>query len=87
MTARASAAPISNVRERWKMGVEARAMVLLTSILLAFGLAVLYSASWKFAMPLHCADDVATPCGHSIGFVVIGLNATRLRSTFEARTT
>ena len=34
-----------HVRERWRMGVEARALVLLTAALLAFGLAVLYSAS------------------------------------------
>ena len=32
-------------RERWKMGVEARALVLLTAVLLSFGLAVRYSAS------------------------------------------
>ena len=36
---------IAQTRDRWKMGVEARALVLLTSALLAFGLAVLYSAS------------------------------------------
>jgi cell division protein FtsW len=36
---------IAQTRDRWKMGVEARALVLLTSVLLAFGLAVLYSAS------------------------------------------
>ena len=34
-----------NVRERWRMGIEARALVLVTGVLLAFGLAVLYSAS------------------------------------------
>jgi cell division protein FtsW len=33
------------VRERWRMGAEARALVLVTAVLLAFGLAVLYSAS------------------------------------------
>jgi cell division protein FtsW len=33
------------VRERWRMGAEARALVILTAALLAFGLAVLYSAS------------------------------------------
>jgi len=33
------------IRERWRMGVEARALVLVTAVLLAFGLAVLYSAS------------------------------------------
>lgn len=32
-------------RDRWRMGVEARALVLVTAVLLAFGLAVLYSAS------------------------------------------
>ena len=32
-------------RVRWRMGVEARALVLVTAALLAFGLAVLYSAS------------------------------------------
>ena len=32
-------------RERWRMGVEARALVLVTSVLVAFGLAVLLSAS------------------------------------------
>ena len=34
-----------DVRQRWRMGAEARGLVLVTSILLAFGLAVLYSAS------------------------------------------
>jgi cell division protein FtsW len=36
---------IAQTRDRWRMGVEARALVLLTAALLAFGLAVLYSAS------------------------------------------
>ena len=36
---------MAQTRDRWKMGVEARALVLLTAVLLAFGLAVLYSAS------------------------------------------
>jgi cell division protein FtsW len=38
------------VRERWRMGVEARALVLVVAALLAFGLAVLYSASAIVAM-------------------------------------
>jgi cell division protein FtsW len=33
------------VRERWRMGIEARALVIATAMLLAFGLAALYSAS------------------------------------------
>lgn len=36
---------VAHTRERWRMGVDARALVLLTAVLLAFGLAVLYSAS------------------------------------------
>lgn len=42
MSSRAVAA---NVRERWRMSVEARALVLLSATILAFGLATLYSAS------------------------------------------
>lgn len=39
-----------SVRERWRMGIEARALVLVTAVLLVFGLAVLYSASAILAM-------------------------------------
>jgi cell division protein FtsW len=41
---------VVQTRDRWKMGVEARALVLLTAGLLAFGLAVLYSASAMVAI-------------------------------------
>jgi len=40
-------------RFRWKMGVEARALVVLTAALLVFGLAVLYSASSLPAIEEH----------------------------------
>jgi len=40
----------AQVRERWRMGSEARGLVLVMSVLLAFGLAVLYSASAIVAM-------------------------------------
>lgn len=40
----------TQVRERWAMGVEARALVLVTALLTAFGLATLYSASAFVAM-------------------------------------
>ncbi len=40
----------AHVRERWRMGSEARGLVLVMAILLAFGLAVLYSASAIVAM-------------------------------------
>src|SRR5438552_14034292 len=42
---RSPLAPPPDVRERWRMGPEARGLVLLSAILTAFGLAVLYSAS------------------------------------------
>ena len=41
---------VTQVRERWRMGSEARGLVLVTALLLAFGLAVLYSASAIVAM-------------------------------------
>jgi cell division protein FtsW len=48
----AAAAPVrerpiasAQVRERWRMGTEARGLILVMALLLAFGLAVLYSAS------------------------------------------
>jgi cell division protein FtsW len=45
-----TAAAVSGERLRWRMGVEARALVIVTAVLLAFGLAVLYSASAYEAM-------------------------------------
>ena len=47
-----SATPVAaaNYRERWRMSVEARGLVLLTAGMLAFGLATLYSASAIVAM-------------------------------------
>src|SRR3954471_8309580 len=36
---------VATPAERWQMGPEARAMVILTGVLLAFGLATVYSAS------------------------------------------
>jgi cell division protein FtsW len=42
---RPSASGRSGVRERWRTGVEARALVLVTLILIGMGLAVLFSAS------------------------------------------
>jgi cell division protein FtsW len=35
----------TQLRERWRMGAEARGLILVTALLLTFGLAVLYSAS------------------------------------------
>ncbi|HUQ45148.1 MAG TPA: FtsW/RodA/SpoVE family cell cycle protein [Gemmatimonadaceae bacterium] len=41
---------VAQVRERWRMGAEARGLMIVTAVLLAFGLAVLYSASAIVAM-------------------------------------
>jgi cell division protein FtsW len=46
----AAAAPGPAARDRWQVGLEARALVVVTAILLAFGLASLYSASAFEAM-------------------------------------
>jgi cell division protein FtsW len=44
-TQSARAASLAGTRERWRMGIEARALVLVTAVLLSVGLAVLFSAS------------------------------------------
>ena len=48
--ARGAAAAAPHVRERWRMGTEARALVLVVAVLVSFGLATLYSASALVAM-------------------------------------
>jgi cell division protein FtsW len=65
-------------RDRWRMGVEARALVLLTAILLAFGLAVLYSASAMVAIEhnLNSAHYLIRQLiGLAIGAVVFAVAA------------
>ena len=47
---RAASRPQNGMRERWRTTVEARALIMLTATLLAFGLATLYSASAMVAM-------------------------------------
>ena len=44
---------VANVRYRWHMGVEARALTLLTVMLVAFGLVTVYSASALTALQQH----------------------------------
>ena len=41
----AAAMPVAQARERWRTTIEARALVMVTAVMLAFGLASLYSAS------------------------------------------
>ncbi|HEX8724751.1 MAG TPA: putative peptidoglycan glycosyltransferase FtsW [Gemmatimonadaceae bacterium] len=47
---RAAVGTGTEMRERWRMGPEAKALVFITAVVLAFGLAVLYSASAIVAM-------------------------------------
>lgn len=47
--AHAAGGTLAGTRERWRMGVEARALLLVTAVLVAFGLAVLHSASALYA--------------------------------------
>src|SRR3954464_5065342 len=48
--ARGATNAAADVRDRWRMGPEARALTLISAVLTAFGLAVLYSASAFVAM-------------------------------------
>jgi cell division protein FtsW len=48
--ARSTANAATEVRDRWRMGSEARALTLISAVLTAFGLAALYSASAFVAM-------------------------------------
>jgi len=54
--ARKTLAAPADVRERWRMGSEARGLVLISAVLTAFGLAVLYSSSAFVAMNDHGAS-------------------------------
>lgn len=68
----------SHVRERWRMGVEARALLLVTAALLAFGLAVLYSASAIEATEHRLGSAyyfVRQLAGVGVGVVVFALAA------------
>jgi cell division protein FtsW len=46
-------ARVAGVRERWRMGAEARGIVLVSVLITTFGLAVLYSASAMVAVSQH----------------------------------
>jgi cell division protein FtsW len=74
---RAVAAP-ADVRERWRMGSEARGLVLISAVLTAFGLAVLYSSSAFVAMNDHGASSyylVRQLGGVAAGAVVFAIAA------------
>jgi len=69
---------IAKERYRWRMGVEARALVVLTAVLLAFGLAVLYSASSMSAIAEHRSNAfyfLRQLSGVAIGIIAFAIAA------------
>lgn len=69
---------VAQTRDRWRMGVEARALLLLTAVLLAFGLAVLYSASAIVAIELNLSSAhflIRQVIGLAIGAVAFAVGA------------
>jgi cell division protein FtsW len=66
------------VRERWRMTLEARALIIVTGVILAFGLAVLYSASALAAVLEHHTNTyylVRQLSGVAIGVVLFAIAA------------
>ncbi|MCC6928558.1 MAG: cell division protein FtsW [Gemmatimonadaceae bacterium] len=70
------------VRERWTMGPEARALVLVTAVLTAFGLATLYSASAFVAM--QADHDSTYYFLKQLAGVAAGMLAFALAAKFDA---
>ena len=65
------AAAASDVRERWRMGPEARGLILISAVLTAFGLAVLYSSSAFVAQHDHGTSSFFLV--HQLGGVAVGM--------------
>lgn len=69
-------------RERWRMGVEARALVIVSAVLLAFGLVVLYSASALLAVREGHASTFYL--GHQLVGTAIGIVAFAIAAKTDA---
>jgi cell division protein FtsW len=68
----------TNLMHRWNMGIEARALVILTGVLLAFGLATVYSASAIVEMQAgfgHAHLLVRQLIGVAVGLVLLAVTA------------
>ena len=73
-----AAVTVEVVRERWRMGVEARALVLVTAILLVFGLATVYSATVIVAQQKNLTPSyylVRQLVGAGLGIVAFAIAA------------
>jgi cell division protein FtsW len=67
-----------NLTHRWRMGIEARALVILTGVFLAFGLATVYSASAIVEMQAgygHAHLLVRQLIGMAVGIVLFAIAA------------
>jgi cell division protein FtsW len=88
MTRGGRAAPAALVRERWRMSPEARGLVLVSAVLTAFGLAVLYSASafvasaWPYGNDTYFLTRQLTGVGAGIVVFAVAakVDAERLRA-------
>ena len=68
----------AQLAHRWQMGLEARALLILTAILLAFGLATVYSASAIVEMQAgygHAHLLVRQLIGMAVGVVLFAIAA------------
>ena len=83
-TPRAPAPTAPDIRERWRMGPEARALVLVSAVLTAFGLAVLYSASAFVAVHDHQSSTYFLV--RQLGGVAAGIVAFMITAKFDAET-
>ena len=79
---RSAPATPTDLRVRWRMGSEARALVLLSAALTAFGLAVLYSASAFVAMSEHGSSMYFLL--NQLGGVAVGMIAFAIAAKFDA---
>jgi cell division protein FtsW len=68
----------AHITQRWTMGIEARALVILTAVLLAFGLATVYSASAIVEMQAgygHAHLLVRQLLGMAVGIILFAIVA------------
>ncbi|MCU0626299.1 MAG: FtsW/RodA/SpoVE family cell cycle protein [Gemmatimonadaceae bacterium] len=79
-------AAVPGFRERWRMGVEARALVLVTAILLAIGLATVFSASFieaqqkGFGSTYYLSRQAIAAAAGIVGFAILAkIDAERFR--------
>jgi cell division protein FtsW len=81
--ARAPSIAATDVRERWRMGPEARGLILVSAVLTAFGLAVLYSASAIVALNDHTSSTYFLV--RQLGGVGAGIVAFAIAAKFDAQ--